>query len=280
MVFVKTWDEAAPAGTRSISLGDDDIRDFKYAIRERLAVDHNVYADESGQTNVGAHNKVTLVEQGSDPSSAANTGKVYTKDVGGITELYYIDSAGTVQQLTSDGKVYVANNAYLVARNAAGNGTVNLIKASTADKPVLPDGTETATNAAPTTDVQITNKKYVNDFASNATNITSGTLPLGRLTTYVSTWFNVALQSVYPITHGLGTSALLIQVYYSESADGSNAIKVYSESSNNRECSISGISTTALTITTAATSLAHYFTGGTTTYYTSGYYRVLVLAIG
>ncbi len=56
-----------------------------------------------------------------------------------------------------------ANNSFLVSRNAADNGNVDLIKADASDVPVVPDGTETATNAAPSSDKDLSNKKYVDD---------------------------------------------------------------------------------------------------------------------
>lgn len=36
----KSWDETAPAGTDSVSSGDDEIRDLKVAVRERLELEH------------------------------------------------------------------------------------------------------------------------------------------------------------------------------------------------------------------------------------------------
>lgn len=55
MTFSKVWNELKPAGTDSPSLGDDEIRDFKTAIRERLGVEHKFYASEAGRTDVGRH---------------------------------------------------------------------------------------------------------------------------------------------------------------------------------------------------------------------------------
>jgi len=46
---------------------------------------------------------VQLPEQLSDPVFTGLDGYLYTKDVGGTTELFYMDSAGTVTQVTSDG---------------------------------------------------------------------------------------------------------------------------------------------------------------------------------
>jgi len=61
----------------------------------------------------------------------------------------------------------LANNSYLKGLNAAGDGTVDLIKANASDVPVLPDGTQMASNAAPDDDVDIANKKYVDDIVSD-----------------------------------------------------------------------------------------------------------------
>jgi hypothetical protein len=42
------------------------------------------------------------MEETSDPTNAANNGQIYTKDVSGITQLFYMDSAGEPTQLTGD----------------------------------------------------------------------------------------------------------------------------------------------------------------------------------
>ncbi len=43
--------------------------------------------------------------ESSDPTQVANSGFNYTKDVGGITEKFYLDSSGNVVQITSNGVV-------------------------------------------------------------------------------------------------------------------------------------------------------------------------------
>lgn len=103
--YVESWDETKPQGTRDRSLGDDDIREFKRAIRERLATDHVMLDDEAGSSTIGYHKKCTLVEQTAAPSSVTNAGIVYTKEVNNITELFFIDSSGSETQLTSGGLV-------------------------------------------------------------------------------------------------------------------------------------------------------------------------------
>ena len=57
----------------------------------------------------------------------------------------------------------VLNNAYLTAKNAAGDGTVDLMKADGSDVPTVPDDTANATSGAPTADASLANKKYVDD---------------------------------------------------------------------------------------------------------------------
>lgn len=102
--FSTTWDasfEASPADGDDASLGASKIRQEKLAVRERIAVDHSI----AGTVDDGAHKKVTLLEQAGNPTSAANTGFLYTKDVSAITELFWEDSSGTVLQLTSAGKI-------------------------------------------------------------------------------------------------------------------------------------------------------------------------------
>jgi hypothetical protein len=51
---------------------------------------------------------LVMGELGADPASTADKGKLYVKDVGGATELFYIDHAGNVVQLTSSGAVNAA----------------------------------------------------------------------------------------------------------------------------------------------------------------------------
>ena len=102
--FSFTWNiayEAAPAPTDAIRNGDDQIRDLKLGVRERLAVDHSWFGD----SNDGAHLMATLLTQLSDPAQTSLGGKLYTKNVGGIVELFYRDNTGQIVQLTSNGSV-------------------------------------------------------------------------------------------------------------------------------------------------------------------------------
>lgn len=108
MAYVETWDETKPAGTRDANLGDDDIREFKRAVRERLA-GGGMNFPSTDDADAGLYNSVKFIEQSSAPTSEANRGYLYTKDVSGVTELYWMDSGGSTAQLTSGGKILISS---------------------------------------------------------------------------------------------------------------------------------------------------------------------------
>ena len=118
MAYVETWDETKPAGSRDANLGDDDIREFKRAIRERLS-DSGMYFPSTDDADAGKQKWLNFMEQSSNPSSASNQAFLFTKDVSGVTELYWMDSAGTVTQLTSGGKVLISS--LVIASEARGD---------------------------------------------------------------------------------------------------------------------------------------------------------------
>jgi len=97
--FTRTWDETDPADADKAKFGAQEIRELKSDIQERMDVDHMW----DGDTQDGEHKQLTMPEQAADPSNVADKGFVYTKDVDGITELFYEDSDGNVTQLTSGG---------------------------------------------------------------------------------------------------------------------------------------------------------------------------------
>lgn len=75
--------------------------------------------------------------EGSDPSTVANTGFVYSKDVSSVTELFYRDSAGSVVQITSGGAVNAGGTStgttsltYEINTDATGTESAALILSS------------------------------------------------------------------------------------------------------------------------------------------------------
>lgn len=107
MPFTTAWDETKPAGSRSMSLGDDDIREFKAQMRERLAIDHYFLQNETDDSLVGFHKKVTLLEQASDPASLADAFYLYAKLQGSYSELFGRHENAGVQRLTNLGKLWI-----------------------------------------------------------------------------------------------------------------------------------------------------------------------------
>lgn len=113
MAFTKTWDETAPDGTSDqIAQGDDEIRDFKYAIRERLAIDHDFQASESG-AYIGYHKKVSLLNSTSVSAGEADVGILHAEDVtaedtNDYAELFYMDEQDNNVQITSGGYINAA----------------------------------------------------------------------------------------------------------------------------------------------------------------------------
>jgi hypothetical protein len=124
--MTETWDETKPAGSRNPLLGDDDIREFKRAMRERLAIDHDFEATESpafgdSGSTIGYHKKVSMMTQAATPSVDNDTGVLYTMDVGGKAELHFRDEDDNIIQITSAGK--------LIAPDHGSETTPNIINA-------------------------------------------------------------------------------------------------------------------------------------------------------
>jgi hypothetical protein len=99
MSFSKTWNESLPAGSENTNTGDDRIREFKYAIRERLGIDHNALATEAVDGTEYYHKLIHLIEQAT-PAAIANIGQLYTKDVAGAVGLFFMNGAGVEIRLT------------------------------------------------------------------------------------------------------------------------------------------------------------------------------------
>lgn len=111
-----SWDETSPAGSQTIKLGDDRIREFKTQVREVIGVDHDF--PSSGQaTDNGQHLRVTLQEQSDLGSGAVGTTILGNQTVSGKGELVYSDEDNNDVQLTSSGALalsYAATKAALI----------------------------------------------------------------------------------------------------------------------------------------------------------------------
>lgn len=121
------WDELNPLDNSIVSQFPANERASRSAAKTNFGIDHH----EADGANVGKHEKVSLIEQGSDPAAVANEGKVYTKDVSGATELFYRDATGNVVKVTTLGRVVGQLKPQVVATNVtAVAGDVLLVDAS------------------------------------------------------------------------------------------------------------------------------------------------------
>ena len=95
MSHTRTWSTSTPVNTEPEGDGYKYIVNKSIDVAERLACDHNMdgIIDTSLPTADGYHKKVTLKEQGSDPSILTGGAVLYAKSDG----LYFRNSAGIVK---------------------------------------------------------------------------------------------------------------------------------------------------------------------------------------
>jgi hypothetical protein len=128
---------AAPTASNAMTYYDTDDNKFKFyengtwnELGGTLNTSYNYGGAGAGRTitvNAGAvtltatggealhtDGYIGIVKKAADPTAVANMGSVYTKDVNGITELFYFDSTGSYTQITDDGYLATANSLYQV----------------------------------------------------------------------------------------------------------------------------------------------------------------------
>ena len=282
MAWTYDLDTTVPAGSADPKTLDTIIQNHKKAWQERLNVDH--YLPLTGtaisDTDAGEHRRVTLRVLGADPTNVANKGFLYTKDVSAKVELHWEDEDGNVVQITDAGVIKMdatdlelANNTYLTATDAAGTGTVDLIKANASDEVIigavteLPDTSRLATSADPVEDEEIVCKGYAD----------------GLVTKYVSPWANCAVASSYTLTHSLGTTVINVTVQFKDTGNlfGLGINRVYQISSDMKEdtrgnAAVTNITSTQVTLNSGGNYVATTFsTTGTFLTATSGQYRII-----
>ena len=219
MAYTRTWDaayEAIPADVNNVSEGAAKIRQVKVDARERLAKDH--YLDIAGtDADHGEHVKVTLREQAADPGTVANKGFLYTKDAGGVTELYYMDSGGTVTKITASGAVFVATDKILVGDDnvTVSDGLVQLVINGT-EQVRLTDGVLAPTTANDV-DLGSSTKEFKNLYLEGIITIDDigqgkdVTVAIHRKIVNIGDWNMDATATIF-VAHGL-TSSKIRSVY-------------------------------------------------------------------
>ena len=178
--FTATFRTDTPSGSDDPSEGDDRIREVKVAVQERLDVDHYFHASGANtydDPNTGKHRYVRFIEPNNLTVMSAGEGALFTKDVNSVAELHWINEQDEIIQLTREGIInltsesmlgVLANDTFFTAKDEAGTGTVDLIKAGRDeddgnDVPVVGQGARLPTTADLTEDTELVHKKYVDD---------------------------------------------------------------------------------------------------------------------
>ena len=176
MAWSRDWDESTPVGsTTNASDIDLWLRYLQIDTAERMESMFYGFNDSSSTAPEDAYGvKHLKLYPQTSPTSVANFGFLFGKDASSKIELHYLDEGGDEVQLTSGGYLclgsgLIANNTYIKGRNVASSANINMIRVTDSDnlqlgKPtILPDTSQTASNAAPISDTHLPNKKYVDD---------------------------------------------------------------------------------------------------------------------
>lgn len=133
--------EATPAGGDYIRGGDDRIREYKLQVREILEVDHNF--PPSGQSAQAGYHKQIHLTEAADIGTGATGYPILGAQTVVAPELCYTDEADNDVIITDAGKIALQNarlpnNTYLIARNNADDGNINIFKVNTSDELEIP----------------------------------------------------------------------------------------------------------------------------------------------
>jgi hypothetical protein len=107
-------------------------------------------------------------------------------------------------------------------------------------------------------------------------------LPVGALKVYDSGWFAVGTSQVYTKDHNLGTTRVLINIMFSPSPNGTGVCTqqgVHWHASNDYGIVVSALSSMQVTLSTASNGFHTIFNSGTEVTYSSGYARIVLLAL-
>lgn len=159
MAFTRTWQEANPNDDNFGFELDDYQRQTRQDVRERAAVQHQTYLDESGHSDVWEHSpgKCTIVYVGTKatfptPSTTTKGCIAIATDEG--NQIYYWNGASWTK----------IQEPVLLTGNQTIAGIKTFSSAPSFSTPItVPDTSQLATAAAPAADAQIANKKYVDD---------------------------------------------------------------------------------------------------------------------
>lgn len=216
--FTRDWDEATPSNLTEAHQIDDYLKYRVIDVAERLKA--MFYGFTAGENTLEASLKfLNLKDQDSVAVPSTGYSRLYSAtvenaDEDDVSELIHQNDEGVEVQITNDGAlnwdaitipaddidethIELTNDAYLVAANEADDGDVSLIKAGRNeadddDVAILPDAARLASDAAPTEDTQVVNKKYVDDHDAERVQA-DGTTVFNTTLTAANTWQDLDL---------------------------------------------------------------------------------------
>jgi len=107
-----SWDENSPAGSQSILLGDNRIREMKTQVREVIDADHKFESSGTDADN-GKHNQVSLIEAADIGSGAEGLPILGAQTINGKAELLFSDEDDNDIQITKAGVKYPSQSTVL-----------------------------------------------------------------------------------------------------------------------------------------------------------------------
>ena len=287
MAFNRDWLEANPIDHSKFREVPGDIREAKVDVSDRLKDILSGFT--SGETAWGIKLGKYLTQGTAAPSAPSGTGAaqdmnlyIRTIGTGPYADMYIRGTSGPEIRMTMFGKLCLdnnrmSNNTWIVGTDTNG-AAQNILKVNTANAVEFASHI-IAPNTGPTTALQLAPKGYVDNQVP--TNV-----PAAKV--YNSGWFAIGLDNAYVKTHNLGTTKVLISAYVADNSDGSgNCVQVAANFNYQNDTGgtsgtvISALTTTAVTLSTAATAL-YTFRGNTALgalVPTTGYARIVMLAL-
>ena len=215
--WTATYDTTTPAGTDSPSVIDDRIREVKLGVQERQNVDHYwpLAGSQVSDDDAGKHRKVTFQEVlGTKPTLTDGQLAIYTKLTDSNEAIWLESDAGTERQLTT------------------GSGLA--LKLVDADGALVKTGDQTFAGSKTFSDNVKAQVLYSQIADGDAPLVVTSTTKVANLNVdqvdglhiekYDSGWFAATVTTPYTKIHGLSGVPSIVQVFYSDTSDGSGDV--------------------------------------------------------
>jgi hypothetical protein len=259
-------------------------------VQERANVDHYwpLTGTQVSDLDAGKHRRIVFqAPLGAAPTLEADEGTVYPYTVGGITELYWKDENGNVKQLTTAGKLNVTSTEAVLP---TGDQSIGGTKTFTGT--VVIGGAMTVNQNTDIGDYQLRAKTFYSDVATGTapltvtsttkvTNLNADQVDGKSFTSYDSGWFAVSNNTTYTKAHGLGVFPTVLNVYYSDTADGSGDVVLVGNGMWNASAvsMVCDVDATYIKVRCPAFVVDYLDASGVRHYPTTGYMKVTAILV-